>query len=68
MPTNREKQKAHGAQSDQGDQEMRGPEPQQPAYEGPEETHQQRQTKARPHYPYEGKEGEADPGNLDSAR
>lgn len=70
MADDREKQKAHGAQSDQGDagQKTGGSVPQRPYYEGAEEHDQQRQSKARPHYPFEGKEGEADPSNLDSAR
>lgn len=66
MADDREKQKAHGAQSDQGDtgQKMRGPEPQKPYYEGAEEHNQQRRSKGQAHYPYEGKEDEAQPGNL----
>lgn len=48
-PTQREKQLAHGAQSDQGDEGQKG-EPQRrmeqrDVYEGPEETQQQRRAK-----------------------
>ena len=42
MKSDREKQKEHGAQSDQGRQRMQGNEPKRDVYEGPEESNQQR--------------------------
>lgn len=65
MTDKNEAKKAHGAQSDQGaeGQKIGGDTPQKPYYEGAEETNQQRRAEGRAHYPYEDKEGEADPAH-----